>query len=538
VVDEAQILRWLNAKEDEHVEFKEKKQQIDSNDLGRYCVALANERGGHLVLGVSSKIPRKLVGTGAVGDPAKTKQWLLQQTGMRIEIDERSPEGKRLVVLTVPSRPTGKPLDWKGAFLMRCGESLVPMTTDQLEKIFAEKTVDYSAEVCPRAVLSDLDPRAIAELRRTWHKKSRNDDLLHVSDEQLLSQAELAQSGGLTHAALVLLATTEALGKHLPQAEIIFEYRSRDESLEHQQRIEFRRGFFLIHDELWQRIDNHNELQHHHDGLFVWDVPAFGESVAREAILNAVSHRDYRRHESVLVRQYPRRLEVISPGGLPEGITTQNILFSHAPRNRRIAEVLQKCGLVERSGQGVRRMFEQSIRDGKQRPDFEGTDDYRVSVSLDGQIRHPEFLRFLERVGQERLKTFSTEDLLVLDRLREGERLPDRLKQRLPRLLDLGAIERIGRGRGTRYILSKRLYTLAGKKGTYTRDKGLDRETNKELILRHLREQGAASMGDLLQVVPQLSRGQIYSLLQSLRRRNKVGLVGRKRGSRWKLASE
>lgn len=491
------------------------------------------------MLGISPKLPRRVVGTQAFLDTTSIKQWLLHETGMRIELHELSMEGKRVVAFEVPSRPAGRPLDWKGKHLMRCGDELVCMTHDHLKRIFAEAEKDYSAGVCAAANLSDLDGRAIQELRRTWHRKSGNDDLLRVLDEQLLSQAELVRDGAVTHAALVLLGTTGALGKHLPQAEIIFEYRSSDASTQHEQRIEFREGFLLVQNQLWKLIDRRNPTEHYQEGFFVWDIRGFNEAVVREAILNAVTHRDYRRQDPILIRQYPYRLEVVSPGGFPEGITTDNILYSHRPRNRCIAEVLQRCAPgVERSGQGVRRMFEQSIKEGKDRPDFGGTDDYRVSLTLCGQVRHPEFLRFLERVGQEKLKTFSTEDLLLLDRLREGEELPDRLKQRAPRLLDLGAIERIGRGRGTRYILSKRLYALAGEKGTYTRDKGLDRETNKELILRHLREHGTASMGDLLQVLPHLSRGQIHSLLQSLRRRKRVQLIGQKRGSKWKLASE
>jgi len=539
VVDEAQILRWLNAKEDEHVEFKTATTQYDRTKLGRYCIALANEGGGHVVLGVSPKLPRQLVGTQAFLDPTSIKQWLLQKTGSLVKVEELLVGGKRVVTFDIPSRPTGHPLSWDGAFLMRCGESLVPMTTDQLEKTFAEKTVDYSSEACPSATLADLEAQAITELRSTWHRKSANDGLLRVSDEQLLSQAELVRDGAVTQAALVLLGTSGALAKHLPQAEIIFEYRSSDASIGHEQRVEFRKGFLLAQNELWKLIDTRNPSEHYQEGFFVLDIRGFNDAVVREAILNAVAHRDYRRQDPILIRQYPYRLEVVSPGGFPEGITIDNILYSHRPRNRCIAEVLQRCAPgVERSGQGVRRMFEQSIKEGKDRPDFRGSDDYRVSLTLCGQVRHPEFLRFLERVGEERLKTFSTEDLLLLDRLREGEELPDRLKQRVPRLLDLGAIERIGRGRGTRYILSKRLYTFAGKKGTYTRDKGLDRETNKELILRHLHEHGTASMGDLLQVLPHLSRGQIHSLLQSLRRRKRVQLIGRKRGSRWRLALE
>src|SRR5439155_11707415 len=130
--------------------------------------------------------------------------------------------------------------------------------------------------------------------------------------------------------------------------------------------------------------DLRNDVQHYQDGLFMWDVPTFNERVVREALLNAVGHRDYRSGGSVFVRQFPRKLEIVSPGGLPNGITLANILWRQLPRNRRIAEALSRCGLVERSGQGMDRMFEGCIRESKPRPDFTGTDDYQVSVTLHG----------------------------------------------------------------------------------------------------------------------------------------------------------
>ena len=81
-------------------------------------------------------------------------------------------------------------------------------------------------------------------------------------------------------------------------------------------------------------------------------IPTFNESVVREAILNAVSHRNYQLAGSVFIRQFPDRLVIESPGGLPNGISLDNILDRQIPRNRRIAEILALCGLVERSGQG------------------------------------------------------------------------------------------------------------------------------------------------------------------------------------------
>ena len=110
-------------------------------------------------------------------------------------------------------------------------------------------------------------------------------------------------------------------------------------------RHEFRQGFLTVLDEIWRLINQRNDLQHFQQGFFIWDVPTFNERVVREAVLNAVSHRDYRHGGSVFVRQYPRRIEIVSPGGFPPGITPDNILRQQNPRNRRIAEVLGKCGL-------------------------------------------------------------------------------------------------------------------------------------------------------------------------------------------------
>ena len=118
-----------------------------------------------------------------------------------------------------------------------------------------------------------------------------------------------------------------------------------------------------------------------------------------------------------LLTGFPRRLDIISPGGFPVGISAENIIYKQSPRNRRIAEACARCGLVERSGQGADRMFEEMIREGKARPDFTGTDDYEVRLVLSGDIQNPQFLRFLEKAGAEQQTSFTVEDLLLLDSL-------------------------------------------------------------------------------------------------------------------------
>lgn len=529
------LREWMEGKEDEHLEFKEAKNRFDFEELVKYCAALANEGGGKMILGVTNKRPRRVVGCRAFESLERTKAGLTERLHLRFEIDEiQHPDG-RVPVFHVPSRPIGMPVQYKGAYWMRAGEGLVPMTPDQLKRIFDEAGPDFSAEICTKASLEDLDPDAVRRFREMWRRKSGNEALDKVSDEQLLTDAELIVNGRVTYAALILLGTRQALGKHLAQAEVIFEYRSSEASIPSQQRKEYRQGFFLYDDDLWNTISLRNDIQHFQDGLYVWDISTFNEMVVREAILNAVSHRDYRLAGSVFVRQFPRKLEIISPGGFPQGVTPENILKKQVPRNRRIAEVFAKCGLVERAGQGADRMFRQCIRESKPRPDFSGTDDYQVSLTLKGDVQDPLFLRFLEKIGKETLASFTLEDLLVLDLIHREQKIPLDLKERLPALKERGVVEIIGHGKGTRYLLSKRFYQFMGKKGTYTRKRGLDRETNKKLLEKHIEENKneGSQLRDLIQVLPALSRPQIQTLLSELKAEGRIHNVGRTKAGRW-----
>ena len=162
---------------------------------------------------------------------------------------------------------------------------------------------------------------------------------------------------------------------------------------------------------------------------------------------------------------------------------------------------------------------------------------HSVWLTLHGEIQDPEFLRFLEEIGQERMATFSTDDFLVIDLVHREQPVPDSLKSRVAHLLEQGIIERVGRGRGVRQLLSQRFYRRLGKAGVYTRKRGLDRETNKALLIRHLQESGDAGcpVSELQQVLPAQSRDQLKRLLSELRGEGRVQLVEERRGARWRV---
>ena len=177
-------------------------------------------------------------------------------------------------------------------------------------------------------------------------------------------------------------------------------------------------------------------------------------------------------------------------------------------------------------------MFEECIKESKPVPDFSDTDNYQVSLVLRGDVQDPLFLQFLEKIGREVLASFTTKDFLLLDYLHKEEPVPQEYTDRIPRLVDLGVIVRAGKGK---YVLSKRFYALAGKKGVYTRKKGLDRDTNKALLLKHVQDNKTAGsrLQELLQVLPSLTVDQVKTLLREMKKDGRIHVVGRTSAARW-----
>lgn len=526
------IEELLNAKEGEQYQFKEAKTRFDAGEAARCCCALANCGGGKLVFGITDKRPRKVVGSEAFAQPERTRKGLIDKLKVMVDFQLYCPDGKRVLVFDVASRPLGLPILVEGVAWWYEGDSLIPMPEEIRRKIYSETGFDFSGSICSSAKLDDLDDTAVEAFREKWIEKTGNRRLSSLSKEQLLHDCEAITDEGITYASLILFGKKEALGKYLPQSEIVFEYRSSSASGPANQREEFRVGFFAFHTRLWELINLRNDIQHYQEGFFIFDIPTFNESVVREAILNAVSHRNYQLAGSVFIRQYPERLMIESPGGFPNGISLDNILDRQVPRNRRIAEILALCGLVERSGQGMNIIYETSIKEAKQLPDFTGTDDSFVSLTLNGLVLDKKMLSLINKIGEERLENLSTTDFLTIDALYYERPLNEPMKSRLKHLIDMGIVEHIGRNK---YILARSLYSAAGRPGTHTRIVGLDRDTNKELLVKHIHNQEpeGTQFKELQQVLPGLSRSQVQVLLRELREEQRIHCIGKTSAARW-----
>ena len=447
-IEELQRLR----ESEDHVEFKEAKRNYpfaggkhtDPKDrrhcvLG-YVVALANECGGRLVLGMADHRPHTVVGSNFAEDKVgELVDEIYKRLGIRVQYEELySEDGQRVLVLTVPSRPIGRLLKFEGVPLMRTGESLREMSDAEIVRILSEQEPDFSAQVCEGLTMDDLDKEAIKAMKIQYADKQKNPTFQNLPDEQVLTDLELLKSGKLNYAALVLLGKSEAIRQYLPQNNIVIEFRMYHSMIQYTARKEFQLPLFIAIDKVWEYINQpaSNPQLHYNDGPYIFDVPSFNEEVVREAILNAVCHRSMKIQSDVVIKQYPDTLTITNAGGFPSGVDTNNILtINSTPRSKLMSEILQKTGLVERSGQGVDKMFYHCILEGKALPDFGGTDPYQVSLTFKAPILDEGFVRFIrhEQNKREDNKKLNVFELLMLYKvcMRDFENMDSAIAERL-----------------------------------------------------------------------------------------------------------
>lgn len=249
----------LKEKEGELCQFKEAKNRFDANEAARCCCALSNCGGGKLILGITDKRPRKVVGSMAFEQPERTRKGLIDSLKVMVDFQVYDYQGKRVLVFEVAGRPIGLPVQVDGVAWWYEGDSLIPMPEEIRRGIYAEAGIDFSSGICKAANISDLNERCIETFRKQWIQKSGNTRLQSFSTEQLLHDCAAVTDEGVTYAALILFGKREALKKYLPQAEIIFEYRSSEASGPANQREEFQEGFFSCYNQIWELINLRND---------------------------------------------------------------------------------------------------------------------------------------------------------------------------------------------------------------------------------------------------------------------------------------
>lgn len=525
-------LRNMRESED-HVEFKRCQQgnlSFNGSDKQKpsdrrkcilgYVVALANANGGYLVLGMEDAFLHKVVGTSQCENAlGKLENEIYKALQIPVDAYELFDEqNNRVVVVEIPRHPVGKALRFEDVPLWRSGEELIPMPDKVLFSILQETDPDYSQAICEGVTIDDLDKEAIDILKEKYARKQNNPTFTSLSDRQALSDLKLIEGNKVTNAAVLLVGKAEIIQQNFPQAKVQHEFRTTEGQERFDKRLSFVAPFYILIDQLWKAVNDRNGSVPVQEGAYMFDIPFFNEEVIREVINNAFAHRDYRLASEIVIKQYPTKLSVISPGGFPIGVTLENILtVSSTPRNRLLADVLAATGIVERSGQGMDVIFRLTLSEGKQTPDYSKTNDYQVTAILSATVKDPGFALFIKSIQQElpENQKLSVFDVLTFCAIREGKQPKD--KEIAKRLYSMGYLEKRGKTSAIRYILPRRYYELTGNQSEYSELTDWDDEQIWSVLFRYLKKYGTAKKTDIAKLIGQhISDSQLRRLLERL----------------------
>lgn len=511
-----------------------------------YVTALCNEKGGSLVIGMEDKYPHKVVGTRQnENSTGELEANIYRDTGIRPKIyelyeDEAEKKG-RVLVIDVPPRPAGTVFKFEDVPLMRVGEELKPMSDEVYLNIIQENEPDFSQQICRDATLDDLDPDALSVLKEKYAKKQNNPIFLTLSNRQILSDLQLITDEGVTNAAVILLGKEDFIKRVYPQASVMLEYRHSESQITFDNRISYSQPFFIMIDRLWHDIDLRNGKFQIKEGPYIFDVPYFNEEVIRESINNAITHRDYTRHSETVIKQYPQKLIVTNAGGFPHGVTIDNLLtVPSTPRNRLLADVLSKTGIVERSGQGVDKIFYRTLSEGKEAPNYSGSDAFNVELILSAIIQDKAFALFIESVQQNLAEDnkLSVFEIVVLDKIRRNEKTTALDKAVIKQLMDRNLIEKRGKTNGIHYILCRSYYEFTGNTAEYSKKSDWNTSQVTSIIIPFLTKYNKAKMGDFVKLLDgHLTRRQVRVYIQHMVDQNILTASGKGYGTYYEISN-
>jgi len=429
--------------------------------LAEHLVAFANSDGGTIVVGLDDKgrpvgnvyaeeLENVLRAAARMCRPAVVTGW-----------DQLEGPAGPTYAITVPRSPELHSLA-DGRVLVRAGNQNRPLGGEEIRHLAATKSSsDFEAEAMASAVRGDLDDAVIAEYLEKRSQRQRR-VITQAPDELLYEIGALTQAGQPTHSGMLLFGRNPQ--QFMPQAGLVFvkfvgtEPRGEDGLAGYGRREEFAGPLARVIEAAWQVIWGEMSVGAIVKGLERQDIAEYPAFAVREALVNAVCHRDYRlKGRRIEVRMYADRMEVISPGGLPGFITVDNLVEEHFSRNPRLVTGLFQWGYIEELGLGIDRMIEDMVQGGHPPPRFKAA-PYSFTVTL-YNVRERRAVPKWETTMNERQAhavTYVREHGSITNReYRElcPDVTPETLRLDLSDLVDRGLLMKIGAKKGTYYIL-------------------------------------------------------------------------------------
>lgn len=543
------IMQMLESFESEVVEFKEAKTNYSFNDIGKYFSALSNEaniRGfqeAWLVFGISND--KKFTGTEfrKQGGLQSLKKELVNGTNERLtflEIYELSMHKCRIIAFQIPPAIRGIPTTWQGAAYAREHESLCPLPMNKVDLIRSQIGMDWSKEIVKEASVEDLDPAAVKKARELFSKRQSDrgkaqEILSKLSDVEVLNKAGITIKGKITRTALLLLGKSESayfFDGFIPR--ITWTLYNADNSVKAYEHFDM--PMLLAVDKVYNKI--RNEKYRYIAGqqtLFPDEVNQYEPELIKEIINNCIAHQDYRMRGKINVEEFEDKLVFINEGAfIPETIETALEPGYKPPyyRNVFLCNAMVNLYMIDTNSMGIPMMYQIQRDKCFPLPTYDLSIANRVRVTVYGKILDKNYTQLLHADTELNMRM-----VFLLDKVQKQEVIS---KESFKLLKRQGLVE----GRYPNIFVSFKVADLVGQKAAYIRNRGLEDDICKQLIVKALEAMGEASKREIMEVLENalpevLDEGQkskkVSNLLQAMKKKGLVAAEGKTRHAKWIL---
>ena len=477
-------------------EFKNLKNSFcgdEKNDVISYVSAIANMDGGDLVIGVHDKT-LEIVGTDTYNYDKQKAILRLTERCVNLSTEDLYIEefitddtNRKVWVIHIPKHLPKRPVFAHNKAWQRIEDSLVEMTTERMstildEPIFSE--TDWSAQIVSDATIDDLDEVAIAKARMMFkkvHSRIPEAEVNAWTVETFLSKCGIMKNGGITRAAIILLGKYESAFKLRP-AVVQVTWTRRDEKQDVVDYEHFTVPFILTVDEILSKIENLTMREMPGGTLFPDTMKQYDDYTIREALHNCIAHQDYTMQQRINFVENPTYLYYSNAGSFIPG-TLENALTNEEPqayfRNECLCRAMVDFNMIDTVSRGIKKMFNEQWRRHFPMPDYEiDAKNRKVSVRIYGNEINKQYTNLLKTND-----SLTLWDCISLDAVQKGRTIHEDVAQNL---LNRGLIE----GEAPNYTISLGIAKATNQLQGYTKQKGLDKEKMKQMILQYLKNAG------------------------------------------------
>lgn len=541
------------------VEFKsENRKQLSDREIVEAVVCLANRTGsgpGWLLIGVeddgrvTGARPRDA--SGEI-DPVKVRSMIANRTrpSQTLQAEVFPADGGDVLAVEVPAsrQPVGTA---DGRYLRRAvgGDGKPACMPFHFHEVHSRQAdlglLDYTALPVPDIGWDALDPREFVRFRGAIRDNQGRADpvLLELSDIDMARALGAVETDGTDVSVrilgLLLFGRPEVLRSAIPGHEVAFQRLSGDQVKVNDF---FRWPLLRVMDEMEARYRANNQEEEFFVGMVRIGVADYPQRAYREGVANALIHRDYARLGAIHVQWHDDRLQISSPGGLPEGVRLDNLLVTDPrPRNPLLADAFKRAGIVERTARGIDTIFYEQLRGGRPAPSYERSNETGVTLVMPGGKANLGFVRLLVEEGRENGE-LRLQDLLLLNHLWLERRTTSaeasaitqqsqgETRRYLLRLVEMGLAETRGKGRGRSYLLSSGTYRRLGLESQHVRQRGFEPFQQEQLVLQYVAAHGRIARRQVAELC-RISPPHATRVLGRLVRKGDLVMHGRKRGT-------